>query len=131
MLRLAFDEMMNATVSDLEQQLPKPSYTLQTIEHLQSKHPDTLYYLCIGQDSLRNFHEWHRYEEILVKVDLLVAERPGFDNSQIAPAILEHAIFVEHKPYSVSSSAIRRLNGKVKEDLPNAVADYIEKNNLY
>lgn len=131
MLKLAFHDMKNVTISDLERNLNKPSYTIQTIDYLQSEHPNTLFYLCVGEDSLRHFDQWHKYREILQKVDLLVAERPGFDQTDVDEEILEHAVFVEHHPYSISSTSVREAGGIVKEDLPNAVADYIEKNNLY
>lgn len=131
MLKLAFEKMENITVSDLEKKLPGPSYTIQTIEYLQKVNFNTLFYLCLGQDSLQNFHKWHRYKDILNKVDLLVAERPGFGDSGVDPEILEHVIFVEHKPYAASSTSIRLSDGKGKELLPDSVAAYIEKNNLY
>lgn len=131
MLKLAFEDMDDVIISDLEQNLDKPSYTLQTIDYLQNENPDTLYFLCLGEDSLQHFNEWHKYREILIRVDLLVAERPGFDNAKVDPEILEHAIFVEHEPYSISSTSIREAGGNFKEDLPDAVAAYIEKHNLY
>lgn len=131
MLKLAFRDIENVTISDLEQKLEKPSYTLQTIEYLQKENPETLYYLCIGEDSLQYFDEWHKYREILEKVDLIVVERPGFDKSEVDASILEHAIFVEHQPYSISSTAIRKKAGESEEDLPEAVVGYIKENQLY
>src|SRR5690625_6428477 len=84
MLRLAFNGVHNVIVSDLETTLPQPSYTLQTVDYLTQANPDTLFYLCIGQDSLSAFHTWYKYEEILAKTDLLVAERPGYPTDQLA-----------------------------------------------
>lgn len=131
MLKLAFRGIERVEISDLEKKLEKPSYTLHTLEYLQKENPETLYYLCLGEDSLQHFDEWYKYRKILKKADLLVAERPGFDKSGVDKEILEHAIFVEHDPYPISSTAIRKLRVNIKEDLPNAVAAYIEKNNLY
>lgn len=131
MLKLAFADYENVKISDLEQRLEKPSYTLQAIEYLQKENPETLYYLCIGEDSLQHFDEWYKYQEILEKVHLLVVERPGSDQSEVDPEILEKAIFVEHQPYSVSSTTIRRKGGELKADLPEAVAAYIDEHHLY
>lgn len=131
MLKLAFKDLVGAEVSDLEKNLPSPSYTLQTIEFLQDKHPDTLFYLCIGEDSLLNFHEWHRYQEILDKMNLIVAKRPGIDISEVDEEVLEHVIFIDHEPVSASSSGIRKANGDKEEDLPQSVMDYIKKHQLY
>ncbi len=131
MLKRAFETIQNVTLSDLEQKLEKPSYTLQTIEYLQEKNPETLYYLCIGEDSLQYFDKWHKYQKILGKVHLLVAERPGFDKYGVNPEILERAIFVEHQPYSISSTTIRKAGIEIQEDLPETVVSYIKENRLY
>jgi nicotinate-nucleotide adenylyltransferase len=131
MLKLAFDTIDHVQVSNLEKNLPQPSYTLQTIEHLQRRYPDTVFFLCIGEDSLRDFYEWHEYKKILERVNLIVAKRPGIDSSAVDPKILEKVIFINHDPVSVSSTQIREKNGEWMNNLPSAVVDYIKKHNLY
>ena len=133
MLKLAFGEMGNVRISDLENRLPKPSYTLQTIEYLQREYPETTWYLCIGADSLAAFHTWHRYKDIIDKITLLVAERPGFDHSKIDPAILENTIIVKHTPIEISSTHIREKTRAATSSpsLPEPVAGYIREHRLY
>lgn len=131
MLKLAFQSVDQIRVSDLEQNLPQPSYTLHTIEHLQKQYPECIFYLCLGEDSLRDFHEWYRYKKILERVNLLVAKRPDTDTSAVDPEILEKTIFIDHEPVPVSSTDIREKKGEKNNDLPPAVADYIKKHNLY
>lgn len=133
MLKLAFQNYDRVSVSDLERELPSPSYTLQTIRHLQKEYPETSFFLCIGEDSLQEFHMWYKYDEILKLVPLIVAERPGYDSSVIQDQILERAIFVEHKPVDVSSTEIRNTDGggKPDENIPSQVLEYINKHNLY
>lgn len=131
MLKLAFGDMDKVEVSDLEKKLPSPSYTLQTIEYLQKENPETLYYLCLGEDSLRDFDQWHEYKKILEKVNLIVAKRPGVDSSNVDPEILGKVIFIDHQPVPVSSTDIRKEDGDWKSDLPAEVADYIKRQKLY
>lgn len=133
MLRLAFAGMDNVHVSDLENRLTKPSYTLQTIEYLQRESPETTWYLCLGEDSLATFHTWHRYKDIIDKITLLVAERPGFDHPDADPAILENTIIVKHTPLEISSTDIRHQGGAAASSpsLPEPVADYIREHQLY
>lgn len=131
MLKLAFQTEKQVQVSDLEKDLPQPSYTLQTLEYLQNRYPDTIFYLCIGEDSLRDFHRWHKFKKILERVTLLVARRPNIDTSSVNPEILENVIFIDHDPVSVSSTEIRN-RGKIEgNELPAAVAEYIDKHQLY
>lgn len=131
MLKLAFQSEEKVRISDLEKDLPQPSYTLQTIEHLQNRYPDSIFFLCLGEDSLRDFHKWHKYKKILERVTLLVAGRPDVDTSSVDPEILEKVIFIDHEPVSVSSTEIRNRREKWRNDLPPVVAEYIERHDLY
>lgn len=135
MLQLAFREVEQVDVSDIETRFPKPSYTLRTIRHLQDENPDTKYFLCIGEDSLASFHKWWEYEEILERVPLIVASRPGSDSSQQSQSILDRAIFVDHSDVDISSTEIRKKirsgDSNLTDTVPEPVADYILSNNLY
>lgn len=132
MLKLAFQESDNIKISNLEKDLPKPSYTLQTILHLKAQHPDKTFFLCLGEDSLQSFHKWHKYDEILEECMLLVVDRPGSDHGDVDSDILEKSIFVDHKSMNISSTEIRRAsNSSTRMKLPDEVLSYIQKNNLY
>lgn len=134
MLKIAFSGMAQTIVSDLERELLAPSYTLQTIRHLQKKEPETFYYLCMGEDSLINFHRWYEFEEILKAVPLLVAERPGYNAADVDPSILESVVFVDHKPVKESSTEVRNkwISGSDSDvNIPAGVARYMDKHNLY
>ena len=135
MLQLAFHDNNEVNISDLETRLPKPSYTLRTIRHLQDENPDNNYYLCIGEDSLASFHAWWKYEEILNRVPLIVAGRPGANGAKQSQNILDRVIFVDHSNIDISSTDIRKRvrqgDQLISDSVPGAVADYIFENNLY
>ncbi|WP_340105036.1 nicotinate (nicotinamide) nucleotide adenylyltransferase [Rhodohalobacter sp. 8-1] len=135
MLQLAFRDIDQVAVSDIETHLSKPSYTLKTIRYLQDENPGNKYFLCIGEDSLASFHKWWEYEEILDRVPLIVAARPGADSSQQSQSILDRAIFVDHSEVEISSTEIRNRawsgDNQLTDSVPEPVADYIHKKNLY
>lgn len=134
MLRLAFQSEEKVKISDLEQQLPKPSYTVQTLRYLSKKYPDQKFYLCVGGDSIRDFKQWKNWEEILDYCELLVARRPSDNELSLDSNIVTKAHFVAHHPIEISSTAIRRQIGNgedVANLVPRPVYAYIEKNNLY
>lgn len=133
MLKIAFWQDQNVEVSDLEKELKSPSYTLQTIRYLQENHPENVYFYCMGEDSIINFHKWYKFEKILERVPLMVAERPGWERENIAEKILERTIFVEHNPVDISSTDIRlKKSGKeLGQSVPIQVIDYIREHNLY
>lgn len=137
MLNLAFYDIENAEISTLEQKLPSPSYSLQTLEYLQNSHPDTLFYLCMGEDSLVQFHKWYKYKEILKRTDLIVAERPGYEYLEVSDEILGSVIMVDHNPVDASSTEVRQglqagSYGTDNEmEVPEAVRKYIDEKGLY
>jgi len=135
MLKLAFQKKKRIVVSDLETQLPSPSYTLRTIKHLQKTNTGSIYYLCIGEDSLASFHEWWKHDEILARVPLVVANRPDADSSGLSRSILDRTLFVDHSEVDISSTQIRNRaregDGRLKDLVPDSVAQYIFRNNLY
>ncbi len=132
MLQLAFEGERRVKISDLEIKLPFPSFTLQTIRHLKSEYPDCLFYLCIGEDSLVNFHHWHNYREILKECTLLVVHRPGYDLTGVNPDILERTVIVDHSPVQASSTEIREEPEPARDlRIPENVQRYIAEHQLY
>lgn len=61
--------------SDIEFNLPKPSYTTTTLAYLKEKYPEKAFHLIMGEDNLRTFHKWKNYEVILEKHQLYVYPR--------------------------------------------------------
>ncbi len=134
MLQEAFKGFDNVKVSDIEKQLPQPSYTIQTLEFLKSRYSGYTFYLCIGGDSLHNFKKWKDWEKILQICDLFVAQRPSTDTQAIDESIREHAHFADHEPIRVSSTMIRQAVAKgddISELLPSSVKKIIDKEELY
>jgi nicotinate-nucleotide adenylyltransferase len=83
MTRLFADEL-NATghiaeVSDWELKQTNPSYTIETLMHLEQVYPQAEILLAIGEDNFRTFSTWKRYEEILERATLIVFERPNLN----------------------------------------------------
>lgn len=62
-------------VSNIEFSLPKPSYTIDTLTHLDEKHPAYEFVLLLGQDNLTHFHKWKNADVLLEKYSLYVYPR--------------------------------------------------------
>lgn len=133
MLQEVFEEWEQVRVSDLETDLPKPSYTLQTLQHLTEEYPDKSFYLCIGGDSARHFKKWHRWREILSYCDLLVARRSS-EKLDLAEEVSENTHIIDHEPVPISSTEIRNKvseGADISELVPSEVEDIIRTHNLY
>lgn len=126
----AFVSDPRISVSTIEETLPRPSYTLHTLEALKEVLPTETFRLMIGSDVLSETTRWHRFDEIEKIAPVLVLGRVGFDNPQAAAPMLP----------PVSSTEIRWLfrehateeDRKRREMLtPLAVREVIEEHGLY
>ena len=63
----------------MEFQLPKPSYTIDTLTFLASKYPDYQFTLIMGSDQMAGFPRWKNSEQLLGEYKILVYPRPEED----------------------------------------------------
>ncbi|MDR1886713.1 MAG: nicotinate-nucleotide adenylyltransferase, partial [Prevotellaceae bacterium] len=115
-------------VSDIENTLPRPSYTINTINALSEKYPDKKWSLLIGEDNLLNFHHWKDSRKIIERHRLLVYPRLGFDNSE--PYTQHNALKLDAPVIEISSTFIRNNISEghnLRALLPNKVFEYIKE----
>jgi nicotinate-nucleotide adenylyltransferase len=135
MVARAIKENPYFELSDVEMTRPGTSYTVETISLLKDRYPGEHFDLIIGGDSLRSFHTWFRFEEIVRQVKLIVFDRTGGDYENVSPEIMHAASLIPSPPLiEISSSAIRArvANGKsIRYLVPEAVEHYIRRRKLY
>lgn len=142
----AIDDNPKLKVTDVEFNLPKPSYTITTLTYLNEKYPQHEFSLIMGEDNLRTFHKWYNHEVILKKHKMFVYPRVlTMQEEQEVHSISrdflnnyrthENVIICEEAPVmKVSSSFIREAikQGKdVRYLLTEPVYKYIDEMNLY
>ena len=136
--RLRMVEMVSRPLEGVETSafeftMPKPSYTIDTLNALQAKFPDDEFHLVIGADNWAVFDRWRNSEEILAKYHLLVYPRLGFD--VVIPEELRDRVSLVDAPIiELSSTMVRERLAKglsVRYYVPDEVLSYIERNNLY
>jgi len=131
LVRLAIEEENNLKASDIEFRLPKPSYTITTLQYLEEKYPDHEFSIIMGSDSLQNLDKWKNAEVLMQRYPIYVYKRPGFELRQDLPAKL---ISLDAPLLQISSTHIRELirEGKsIRYLVPDAVKEEIENNNYY
>ena len=69
----------------IEFELPRPSYTIATLDALRARHPGTDFVLLMGGDNLPGLPRWQQAERILSEVDSYVYPRPGTTLPDLAP----------------------------------------------
>ncbi|MFA8435785.1 MAG: nicotinate (nicotinamide) nucleotide adenylyltransferase [Marinifilaceae bacterium] len=118
--------------SNIEFNLPKPSYTVDTLAYLREKHPKNEFALIIGSDNLKSFHKWKNYELLLENHELYVYPRPGFKKEDVQ---VEGKIQIVEAPLMEISSSFIREAIREKKDipyyLPTPVYEYIKEMHFY
>jgi len=139
--------------SRIEEHLPTPSYTINTVQALRNREGNNRYCLIIGADSLLDLPHWHRIGELLHMVSLIVVKREMIDLARIGSALAalmpdltfdpdqgrwcgsqgRTVDYLDDIELPVSSSAIREdlRQGRVPAMLPPAVFAYIRQHRLY
>ena len=64
-------------VLPLETRREGNSYTIDTVEELLKMYPGKNFTLVLGSDAANNLSKWHRSDELLQKISVLVIKRPG------------------------------------------------------
>ncbi len=114
LVRLAIQGYPRFQASDFEFNLPRPSYTVNTLEKLRTAYPDREFILIIGSDNWQTFStQWKDPEEILRHHSLLIYPREGYpvDKETITSSQSQdssHFIRIVNSPrFEISSTFIR------------------------
>ncbi len=129
--QVAVEDAANLKASDIELHLPKPSYTIDTLTHLQEKYPQHKFVVIMGSDSFHNLPKWKNPEIIKKNYEIYVYLRPGYPvNEGNHPKIK----VLEAPLLQISSTHIRdciRKRQSIRFLVPDKVMDEIEKNGYY
>jgi nicotinate-nucleotide adenylyltransferase len=130
--------------SDIEFDLPKPSYTIDTLMYIQEKYPNYTFSLIVGEDNLRSFSKWKNYEVILEQYQLFVYPRhttlydlKNRGDETVINQLYAHknVHFLRNVPLMAISSSFIRNQIKEKKSpkylLTPPVLKYIEEMHFY
>lgn len=121
-------------VSDIEFDMPKPSYTINTLQALSEKYPEDNFILLIGSDNMQIFDQWKDYQTILNEYSILVYPRKDFDYEPFEEIYPDMQILEEAPFFEISSTDIRKLiknNQDASQWLHPDVYQFIKENSLY
>ena len=110
-------------VSRAESQVQGEGRTIELLEWLLPRHPDTRFEFVIGSDILADLPKWKAWDRIVGLVDVVVLHRAGYPSSEaVGPPVAE-----------ISSTEIReRLAAGQRPDtlVSRRVLDFIEARGL-
>lgn len=133
LVQLAIGDNLNLRVSDIEFNLPKPSYTIDTLAIIKEKYPDKQFVLIMGGDNLATLPKWKNYEMLLRDYEIYVYDRPKYEKGKL----VDHPnvrIYEEVPMMEISATYIRdclKKNKSIQYLVPDAVHHYLAATPLY
>lgn len=140
LVRIALEDNTKLMASNIEFDLPIPSYTINTLVHLKEKYETYEFHLIMGEDNLRSFHKWKNQEEIINNHKIFVYPRvlteQEMEDNNIEFSSFNHSNVIRCQApiMKISSSFIRKAikNGKdVRYLLTPEVFKYVDEMNFY
>lgn len=130
-IREAIEGEKGLKASNVEFNLPKPSYTIDTLTYLTEQFPNYRFSIIVGGDSFQNIPQWKNGKSILENHQIIVYNRPGFTiNQEIGKNVkVANAPLLE-----ISSTQIREMiknNLSIRYLVPDVVIKEIDKGLYY
>ncbi len=122
MVRLAIADEQGIKASDFEFHLPRPSYTINTLDALQAAFPSRDFLLLMGADNWQKIDRWYKGDEIVSRFGIIVYPRGG----EAAPALPANVQWLHAPLYDISSTEIRRALS-AEEDISQWLHPEVEK----
>ena len=121
-------------VSAVEFTLPRPSYTIDTLNFLAENFGSQMEFsILMGADNIESFHRWKEHEQIIANYPILVYPRTGYSLSRSQYA--DRVVFLENAPlFDFSATDIRTAIAQgisVSDMVIPEVENYIKQNKIY
>ncbi len=139
MCELAASDNPRFSVSDLDLNGSRQSYTVDLLDRAAATYPNAALYFLMGTDSLRDLPTWYHTERIAQLARIGAANRPGFkfDLATLVEKLPHFRDRVElvHAPgLQVSATELReriRTGRSIRYLTPDSVRCYIVERGLY
>ena len=139
MCRLAFGDIDGVVIDTCEIDRNTPSYSIETLEHIQAQRPNAQLVMIVGADQLMAFYSWVRYEDILSIAQLAVA--PRGQSQGVEPQLDLSGVDIDYTPLQIPLDAISATEIRQKsttladangpDSVHPEVARYIAQHHLY
>lgn len=132
LLQLAVADNPRLRAEAIELTLPRPSYTIATLDALRARHPTLEFVLLMGGDNLAGLPHWREATRILTELDIYIYPRPG----AVLPALgtFPRVKVVEAPLLDISATFIResvRQGQSIRYLVPGAVERQIMASQYY
>jgi nicotinate-nucleotide adenylyltransferase len=132
MTKILIKDNNNFEISDVENNLHEPSYTIDTLKKLNLNKSDT--YFILGGDAAYGITSWKSYKELDKYTNFLIAPREGVPNENLKNIFPFEYQIIEGSYLDISSTNVRKImNNKENLDnyIPHEIIEFIKEHSLY
>ena len=126
MIRAAIQGEPRFCLDELELTRPAPSYSVETVEALKLREPDSQFVFLIGEDNVAQLRTWHRFADLSEMVKFAVLDRSALRTEHPYPAVRRHI--------DISATDIRNRVARgqsIRYLVPTAVEKLVREHQLY
>ena len=134
MVKIQVKDNNNLLASDIELNLKRPNYTIDSLRYISKAYPDNSFSLIIGEDNFVNFKKWKAYKEIMNYYKIYVYPRKTRLKTDMKLVMSNNIEMIKAPLIDLTSTNIRNnINQKdfSKEYISDSIYKYITTNNLY
>lgn len=134
MVKIQVKDNNNLLASDIELNLKRPNYTIDSLRYISKAYPDNSFSLIIGEDNFVNFKKWKAYKEIMNYYKIYVYPRKTRLKTDMKLVMSNNIEMIKAPLIDLTSTNIRNnINHKdfAKEYISDSIYKYITTNNLY
>lgn len=146
MAALATEPFERFKISTLEVDMLEPRYSVDTLEQMHERYPDSRFVFITGTDMYQDIESWRDFRKLLALTNFAVVHRPGFlmrdDVLPIQVVEQGHATLgaktgvyyfpkLEHRISSTEIRSETKRGGDTSAWLSPHVRTYIKKHKLY
>lgn len=134
MVKLAIQDIPHFHLTSYEADREVPSYTVDTLKHLQGENGDTVHFrLILSEEAAERLEEWKDFRQLLKIAPPLIGTRSACHLKTHLAGVLK-AGYTQTQRFEISSTEIRRrlkLGLYCGHLLPDKTLDYIQAHRLY
>ncbi|MEE2616093.1 MAG: nicotinate (nicotinamide) nucleotide adenylyltransferase [Bacteroidota bacterium] len=134
MVKIQVKDNNNLLASDIELNLKRPNYTINSLRYISKTYPNNSFSLIIGEDNFVNFKKWREYKEIMSYYKIYVYPRKTRLKTDMKLIMSNNIEMIKAPLIDLTSTNIRNsINDKdcAKQFISDSVYKYITTNNLY
>jgi nicotinate-nucleotide adenylyltransferase len=139
MLSLAFTDMPQVVIDDRETRRAGLSFTVDSLNELHAEHPQSLWFLIIGEDQAKSLESWREWQKIVQIAQVVVAARASDAPASASVGrwhnrAAQNAIDMAFPCMDISATRIREAfeqGRSISQWVHPNVNDYIQHHHLY